>query len=530
MINVGKYSFYILLPFLLTIPRAWGQTVSVSTEPFTIASPVRYNPWEQSLNPAGIHYTAIDSLLNAWVGYNSIRTPFPLSDQPDKEQHYGASVRGYQRIGPLQLTAGISWQQNRKEGQAWNLLIQPDYIVTAGDTLLNPQRTEQYQIYGKASYAFSPLLTAGLGGMYTAIDNRDLSPEKLYEGDAHTAIATTGLIHEGRRLHLGLSFVYIHTSELLSYNENHKERLYTYPMGYFIPMDELTEGGMLRSSAGNSTMFHSTGNNWQAAFQAEWCPEGWNWFNEVTAGRKNQQNNPNNTNNMLGWKERFTSFRYQSRLTRGRGRWTHLLSPELRLQWGTSDRIVQHPDPDAISSAWITFGSYHLASRQQTAIRLRYELARDYSPEGRTLAWEAAAGWYHQQEKLYSHPFTYAQNTGVFQSEIAFFRAFVVSRKARINIRPAFSLATGQGVEEEVTLALGYTDVKNNYSRSYGRVSQDFAARTATRLGLGLQTEYRRLLTNSIHAGICLQATLDKVVYNSEKIRGSAGVAIHVWF
>lgn len=497
----------------------------------------QYNPWEQSLNPAGICYTPIDSVIEVMAGYNLTRTPLALSNQPEKDQHYGASVDGYRRIGKLQLSGGLSWEQSRLEGHAWNFLTQPDYLVTAGDTLGEPQRTEQYQIYGKAACALTNHLTGGLSGMYTATDNRNVGPEDRYKGEAHTLHTTAGLIRKWSRAHVGLSVSYTHRTELLAYDTDNKERLYTYPMGYYIPMGDLfgdESGGIvtrssLRSTAGNSTLFRSTGNKWQAALQAEWHGNNWSWFNELLASNQQQEDNPNESDNMRGWDGQFNSFRYYSRFSHSRGRWTHLLTPILSGQWGTSDRILQRVDESNITSAWITYATIRFASRNRADLSVQYELARDYTPSGSSLAWQASAGWQYQEEALYSYPYIVSQHTGIFRGEVAFERRLPLPSNSRLTLRPSIAIASGEGVEETIERTDNPAEAVMKSSRDYNRVSHDFAARTATRSHLCLQVEYRRPITRTLSAGIRLQAGVEQVWEQKREAQGQARACLIIW-
>lgn len=295
-------------------------------------------------------------------------------------------------------------------------------------------------------------------------------------------------------------------------------------------MGRSTHETQLRSSAtSNSSVFHSTGYNWKVALQAEWHPAGWNWFNEVHVGYQHRRNNPNPTRNLLGWIEQFGSFGYEGRLTRSRGRWTHLVSPRFAAQRGVSDRILQHVSYDDIASTRITFATFRLASRQQLTAGIDYELARDYSPAGRSFAWQASALWYRQQEELYSHPFTHTQYTNQFRGEVAFLRDFRLRGTSGLTLRPAFVLATGYGVEEEATQEPGSANTVNNYRRSYGIVSQNYAARTATRLGLHLQAEYRHPLSHTLTAGLRLHAGMEQVTGNKKETGGQVVVGVLVW-
>lgn len=494
----------ITLLFLLVAAYATGQQPS-------LRDVERYNPWQQSANPAGVYYTAADSLMEVGAGYRLSFHPLPLSDEPDKEQAYGAGALGYKRLDRLQLRGSISWVQNQMEGDQWNLLVLPGYLVAAGDSLDAPRRTEQYRIHGTAAYALSPRLTAGLSGTYTATDNLDRSPENTYSGRAYTTHLSAGLIREGKSLRTGFSIAYLHASELLTYSTDHAQRLFVYPMGFYLPMSEISNGYVFRSVA----------NNWKAAFQAEWRQAaGWSWFNEVTAAYQHGKSNPSTTDNKLGWTEQTTSFQYSARLTRNRGRWTYLVHPHLAFQTGLADRILQHAPDDDLYAPQVTFATYRLASRRQAVAHLDYELARDYTPQGRSLAWQLSADWFHHREELYAHPFTYAQHTNTFRGEVAFLRTFALRHADYLTLRPSLSLSAGYGIPEEVTHLPISSEAAGNHPRSPGRITEDYTSRTATRPAAALQAEYRRQLSRTLTAGLRLQAGVEHAMKGDREDTG----------
>lgn len=494
-------------------------TVDATGQGASLRHIVRHNPWEESANPAGIYYTAADSLMEVSAGYHLARHPLPLSDEPDKTQTYGAGMYGYKRFSRLQLRGGIGWQQKRTEGDRWNLLVQPDYLVAAGDSTNAPRRLEQYRIHGTAAYALSPRLTAGLGATYTATNNSFRLLENKHTGRAYTTHFSAGLIHAGRRWRTGFSMVYTHTSEVLPYSTNETQRLFVYPMGFYMPMAEIS----------NSYAFRSVGNRWQAALQAEWHPAaGWSWLNEVSASYLHRSSNPSYADNILGWTEQFATLSYTGRLTCSRGRWTHLVSPRLILQAGISDRILQRAPADDLSASQITFATYRQAARREAIAHLGYEVARDYTPAGPSLAWQASADWYSQREEAYAHPFTYAQQTHTFRGEVAFLRSFTLRHADGLTLRPALSFATGYGREEEVTRQPISADALNKHRRSYGRVAQDYASRTATRLGFGLQAEYRHPLSNTLTAGLRLHAAMEQVTGAERETGGQVVIGLFV--
>lgn len=523
------------LLFLTAIPATTAQHQSGTIRP-DIGSYRQFNPWEQSINPAGIQLTEVDSLMEITIGHNNLRPAFCATDQPDRLLSYRGTVDGYKRLGALQLSGGLGWQQYRLKGQSWNFLEQPGYLITAGDSLANPRHSEQYSLYGKAAYVLSPRLLAGLAMSYTATANKDASPEKRYSGSAHTAVLSAGLVRSGRQGRIGLSAGYTHRTELLTYGSTYKERLYTYPLGYFIPMQEINDGntGILRSSAGNSNIFRSIGNEWQAAGQAEWLQPGWSWFNELYASFERRRLSPNDSENMHGWKEQYLTLGYRSRLSIGHGRWTHLVSPALLLKRTLSDRILQRPDPNNFNGAWVRFGLLRFASRHTADLSVSYCLARDYTPDGATQAWQLAIGWSGNREEIYSYPFTIAQLTGTIHAEAAFVCRMPLPHTAGLMLRPSVTLLTGNGTEERITREENNAAVEIKAYRNYGRVSSTFAALTTTRLGFGLQAEYRRPLAGSVDGGLRLQAYLERIAknqtdYQLDKTGGGGMLALIVW-
>mgnify|MGYP000293785521 FL=1 len=112
--------------------------------------------WALSANPVSISYVPKDSAMEAGLSYLIHQAALPASDQPDQTQTYRAYVSGNRKLGLLWLAGGIDWSQSLLEGRKWNLLSQPDYLITAGDSLGEPQRIEKYRIYGQAAYVLSP--------------------------------------------------------------------------------------------------------------------------------------------------------------------------------------------------------------------------------------------------------------------------------------------------------------------------------------------------------------------------------------
>lgn len=98
--------------------------------------------WALSANPVSISYVPKDSAMEAGLSYLIHQAALPASDQPDQTQTYRAYVSGNRKLGLLWLAGGIDWSQSLLEGRKWNLLSQPDYLITAGDSLGEPQRIE----------------------------------------------------------------------------------------------------------------------------------------------------------------------------------------------------------------------------------------------------------------------------------------------------------------------------------------------------------------------------------------------------
>ena len=91
--------------------------------------------WALSANPVSISYVPKDSAMEAGLSYLIHQAALPASDQPDQTQTYRAYVSGNRKLGLLWLAGGIDWSQSLLEGRKWNLLSQPDYLITAGDSL-----------------------------------------------------------------------------------------------------------------------------------------------------------------------------------------------------------------------------------------------------------------------------------------------------------------------------------------------------------------------------------------------------------
>lgn len=521
---------YIILSLLTLAGTAAGQTGLRSGLEQTLG----YSPWLHSLNPAGISDIPTDSLVEARIGYKYDRQPLSLSDCPEGVQQYGASVDGCNRFGRLQLTGGLSWQQELRKGVYYNFLLQPDYLVTAGDTLGGTQRVEKYRIYGKASYLLTPGFTAGIGADYTAASNKDDSDETRFEGDAYTTSVAAGILYENRQWRTGLSVGYTHRTELLPYSSTLKERLYTYPLGFYLNMAEFNlseQGGIMRSGgAGSSYVFRSTGNQWLVSAQAEWKASTFGWFNTLSLSRQTQESNPDKSGNMKGWEEQFTTLEYQSRLTLPRGRWTHLFCPALLWKQGVSDRILQHINYEVLNGAWETYATYRLASRTQARAELRYEAIQDYTPLDDRQAWEVAASWYRHEEKFYCYPMTIAQTTTTLQGSVAYRYTFVLPRRARLTISPVFTFAMGYGTEEAVSQPSGTPDTESRLPRSDTRVANDYAARTATRLLPAIRAELRLPIGNALTGGFRLAGGVEQLAGRYRETTGNIQAGTFISF
>lgn len=519
----------ILLLLLIVVQLAAGQERLHSG----LEHAFHYTPWQLSFNPAGISRLPADSLFEARIGCRQDRQSLSLSDHPERLQQYGASVEGYNRIGQLQLTGGLSWKQDLRKGVYYNFLLQPDYLVTAGDTLGEAQRVEEYRIYGKAAYSLTPGLTAGIGGDFTAANNKDDSDEKRFTGNAHTTSVTAGLLYEHRNLRIGLSAGYIHRTELLQYSSMIKERLYTYPLGFYLNMADFNspeQGGVMRSTAGSNFQFRSTGNQWLAAAQAEWSTKDISWFNTLAFSRQTQEDNPDKSGNMKGWEEGFSTAEYQSRLTVSHGRWTHLVSPSLYWKQGLSDRFLQHINYESLSGAWETYATYRLASRTQARAELRYEAIQDYTPTEDRQAWIMAAGWYHHEEKFYSFPMTISQTAATLQGMLAYRYTFAFRRNSRLTLYPSFTFRTGYGTEENISQPAGTPETENKLPRSPDRAGNDYAARTAARFLPAIQVEFRTPIRRNLAGGIRLSGSVEQLTGRYRETVGNIGANVFVSF
>ena len=185
--------------------------------------------WALSANPVSISYVPKDSAMEAGLSYLIHQAALPASDQPDQTQTYRAYVSGNRKLGLLWLAGGIDWSQS--------LL----------DSLGEPQRIEKYRIYGQAAYVLSPKIKVGIDGDYTATSNEDRSSYHIYHGMAHLIRISGGVVYEQVRRRFGASIHYTHRTEELTYDTDSKDKLYTFPLGYWLPMQELSGSFLFRS-------------------------------------------------------------------------------------------------------------------------------------------------------------------------------------------------------------------------------------------------------------------------------------------
>ena len=287
--------------------------------------------WALSANPVSISYVPKDSAMEAGLSYLIHQAALPASDQPDQTQTYRAYVSGNRKLGLLWLAGGIDWSQSLLEGRKWNLLSQPDYLITAGDSLGEPQRIEKYRIYGQAAYVLSPKIKVGIDGDYTATSNEDRSSYHIYHGMAHLIRISGGVVYEQVRRRFGASIHYTHRTEELTYDTDSKDKLYTFPLGYWLPMQELS----------GSFLFRSQGKRLGVSLQTETLKEHWSLFHDLFYETQQLADNPNNSGNLRGWEERLHQISYQGRFTRTNKSWTHIWSPTARFNQTTANRILQ---------------------------------------------------------------------------------------------------------------------------------------------------------------------------------------------
>ena len=322
--------------------------------------------WALSANPVSISYVPKDSAMEAGLSYLIHQAALPASDQPDQTQTYRAYVSGNRKLGLLWLAGGIDWSQSLLEGRKWNLLSQPDYLITAGDSLGEPQRIEKYRIYGQAAYVLSPKIKVGIDGDYTATSNEDRSSYHIYHGMAHLIRISGGVVYEQVRRRFGASIHYTHRTEELTYDTDSKINFIHFLWGIGFRCKNYRE---VSCFAAKGTL--------GVSLQTETLKEHWSLFHDLFYETQQLADNPNNSGNLRGWEERLHQISYQGRFTRTNKSWTHIWSPTARFNQTTANRILQRNPTTSSSAIWTTFATYRLARQRMLSTQLSYEATKN---------------------------------------------------------------------------------------------------------------------------------------------------------
>ena len=478
--------------------------------------------WALSANPVSISYVPKDSAMEAGLSYLIHQAALPASDQPDQTQTYRAYVSGNRKLDLLWLAGGINWSQSLLEGRKWNLLSQPDYLITAGDSLGEPQRIEKYRIYGQAAYVLSPKIKVGIDGDYTATSNEDRSSYHIYHGMAHLIRISGGIVYEQVRRRFGASIHYTHRTEELTYDTDSKDKLYTFPLGYWLPMQELS----------GSFLFRSQGKRLGVSLQTETLKEHWSLFHDLSYETQQLADNPNNSGNLRGWEERLHQICYQGRFTRTNKSWTHIWSPTARFNQTTANRILQRNPTTSSSAIWTTFATYRLARQRMLSTQLSYEATKNDTSGGKASTWQMTVGWNRLENDFYIYPFTVKQYTGLFHGEIAFFRQIRLPKENKLSIRQSVYIVSGYGTEikwEKETQKDENGSAEIKLEQNMQKVNEDFIARTATRLGIGTEMEYRHPIHSALSAGFRLKGSLEQTTSPQSTLGGGGNFSIVIW-
>ena len=183
---------------------------------------------------------------------------------------------------------------------------------------------------------------------------------------AHLIRISGGVVYEQVRRRFGASIHYTHRTEELTYDTDSKDKLYTFPLGYWLPMQELS----------GSFLFRSQGKRLGVSLQTETLKEHWSLFHDLFYETQQLADNPNNSGNLRGWEERLHQISYQGRFTRTNKSWTHIWSPTARFNQTTANRILQRNPTTSSSAIWTTFATYRLARQRMLSTQLSYRRQR----------------------------------------------------------------------------------------------------------------------------------------------------------
>lgn len=164
--------------------------------------------------------------------------------------------------------------------------------------------------------------------------------------------------------------------------------------------------------------------------------------------------------------------------------------------------------------------------------QLSYEATKNDTSGGKASSWQMTAGWNRLENDFYIYPFTVKQYTGLFHGEIAFLRQFSLPKESKLGIRPSVYIVSGYGTEikwEKETQKDENGSAEIKLEQNIQKVNEDFIARTATRLGIGMEMEYRRPINSSLSAGLRLKGGLEQTASPQSTLGGGGNLSIVIW-
>lgn len=339
---------------------------------------------------------------------------------------------------------------------------------------------------------------------------------------AHLIRISGGIVYEQVRRRFGASIHYTHRTEELTYDTDSKDKLYTFPLGYWLPMQELS----------GSFLFRSQGKRLGVSLQTETLKEHWSLFHDLFYETQQLADNPNNSGNLRGWEERLHQISYQGRFTRTNKSWTHIWSPTARFNQTTANRILQRNPTTSSSAIWTTFATYRLARQRMLSTQLSYEATKNDTSGEKVSTWLMTVGWNRLENDFYIYPFTVKQYTGLFHGEIAFFRQIRLPKENKLSIRPSVYIVSGYGTEikwEKETQKDENGSAEIKLEQNMQKVNEDFIARMATRLGIGTEMEYRHPIHSALSAGFRLKGSLEQTTSPQSTLGGGGNFSIVIW-
>ena len=113
-----------------------------------------------------------------------------------------------------------------------------------------------------------------------------------------------------------------------------------------------------------------------------------------------------------------------------------------------------------------------------------------------------------------------------------FFPKIRLPKENKVSIRPSVYIVSGYGTEikwEKETQKDENGSAEIKLEQNMQKVNEDFIARTATRLGIGTEMEYRHPIHSALSAGFRLKGSLEQTTSPQSTLGGGGNFSIVIW-